>query len=183
MIAVAVLAIPSGSANAADFALFASSFDADDFGNSVGAGLKADFPLGGSAWSTEFRASYIFELGSNLNDFINDIDVDAGAFEVSALPLDLGFNRAFGDEGFFLGGGISFVQLDADRELVIDDEGGWYVVTGYKGAVGGGTGFFFELLYRGIEGTLEGQGDDGEFFEIDGRMDGFTVNLGIVWRN
>ena len=116
-----LLVIPAVSANATDFALFGSVMDTDDFDSSVGGGLKVDFPLGGDAWAMEIRASFYPELGSSLNDFVDDVDIDADAFEVSATPVEWGVTYGFGEGGnFFFGGGLSYVFLSADRNLLID---------------------------------------------------------------
>lgn len=182
--AVALLAIPCGAANAADFALFGAIMDTDDFDSSVGLGIKVDFPLGGAGWGLEFRGAYYPELGSNLNEFIEDADVDADAFELSATPLDIGITYGLGEmENFFVGAGLSYAFIDADREVAFDDEGGWYLVVGFEGGQEeGGIGFFGEVLYRGMELTYEGTFDDLEAYEIEGKLDGWTVNLGVVWR-
>ena len=104
--------------------------------------------------------------------------------EVSATPVELGAQVGLGaNELFFLSGGVSYVSLDADRALRIDEEVGWYLALGYRSCQDeGGLGFFAEVLYRGIEATAEGTIDDIQFFDIEGRLDGWAINVGVTWR-
>lgn len=170
------------SAMAADFALFASSWDTEDLDSSVGLGVKVDFGLGASPWAIELRVSHYPELGTNLGEFIDDVDPER--VEVSATPVDLGAQVGLGaNELFFISGGVSYVSIDTDRPLRIDEEVGWYLALGYRSCQDeGGLGFFAEVLYRGIEATAEGTIDDIQFFDIEGRLDGWAINVGVTWR-
>ena len=93
--AVAIFALGTGPAWAADFADFGSHLDTEDLDQSVGGGVRAGF---GNRFQLDLRATYspIFpELREDFESFVDDPGTDPGRFQndVEAIrqrDLDVG---------------------------------------------------------------------------------------------
>lgn len=180
-------------ATAGEFDVFGSYMSTDDFDDSWGAGIRTGWQFGMSPLGMEVRASYFPELGTDLDDLVDEIDAPGDFFDqqdVEAIPLDLGVTFKIADT-VHVGGGVSYVMLDSDFGD-LDDETGFYGVVGFRTARAEGVGFFVEGLYRTIEASV----DPDDFDDVDDPddvpdlftddvaidLDGFTVNAGVTFR-
>lgn len=184
----------AGSALAADFSVFGSYWDVDQFDSTAGGGVKLAIPIG-QVVQLDLRASYYEQIVDN--DFFDRVfDDDRRAFRrngVDILPLDVGLSVDFAPRSSvvpFLGGGVSYFLLDTDRGNV-DDEVGWYANGGIEFGARDNFGFFVEGLYRSATGTIESSPEDfSDVDDIDGidfgktefDLEGFGANAGVIWR-
>jgi hypothetical protein len=166
----------------------------------IGGMALADSGLGvfGAYWSTD-DADEGFGLGAKLSlgadpvyfvargTFYQDLldDDEAGDIELQAIPVDAGLE--FGGDmseslRLFAGGGVSYCFLELDGVGELDDEVGWYVNGGIELRLSERLSLFGEVIWRGIEGTVE----DDDLGEITGDVDldlsGFGAHVGLVFR-
>lgn len=191
LIAVSAAALAlAAPATAGEVDLFGSYMTTDDFDDSWGAGVRTGWQFGDSPLGMEFRASYYPELGTDLDDLVDEIDAPGDFFDqqdAEAIPLDVGVTFQIG-EAIHVGGGATYVLLDSDF-ADLDDETGFYGVVGFRTAGDSGVGLFVEGLYRSIEASIDPE-DIDDFEEIDDvftdnvalDLDGFTVNAGVTFR-
>lgn len=191
--AVAIFALGTGPAWAADFAVFGSYLDTEDLDQSVGGGVRAGF---GNRFQLDLRATYFPDLTEDFESFVDDPGTDPGRFQndVEAIPLDVGLKLNFNpDEGWnpYVGGGATYWFLDTERGE-IDDEAGFYLAGGIELArPTDGMGFFGEVIYRDVEATVNRDPDDFDDlddvdFEAIRQRDldvgGIGVNAGLIWK-
>jgi hypothetical protein len=191
--AVAIFALGTGPAWAADFAVFGSYLDTEDLDQSVGGGVRAGF---GNRFQLDLRATYFPDLREDFESFVDDPGDDPGRFQndVEAIPLEAGLKLNFNpEEGWnpYVGGGATYWFLDLERGEV-DDEAGFYLAGGVEFArPTGGMGFFAEAIYRDVEATVNRDPDDFDDlddvdFEAIRQRDldvgGIGVNAGLIWR-
>jgi hypothetical protein len=188
--AAALVAFGGTPAAASDFAVFGSYLDTEDLDTSVGGGIRAGF---GNRFQLDLRASYFPDLTEDLGELL---EADPRRHnDIEAIPLDAGLKYNFGLDrravNPYLGGGLTYFLMDAERGEV-DDEAGFYVAGGLELARrAGGVGFFAEVIYREVEATVER--DPQDFDDIDdidfetfrkGDLDvgGIGVNAGLIWK-
>ncbi len=188
-IALAV-ALPAG---AAEIDVFGSYMTADDFDSSWGAGVRTGWQFGDSPLGMELRGTYYPELGTELQDLVDEIDAPGDFFDqqdAEAIPIDLGVTYQIADT-VHVGGGVSYVMLDSDFAS-LDDETGFYGVVGFRTAQDSGIGFFAEGIYRKIQASInpddindvEDPDQIPDLFQdtVDLDLDGFSVNAGVTFR-
>ena len=171
---VALLAGLPASAGAADFSIFGSYFDTDDFDEAAGFGLRLAFFEGTT--QLEITASYYDQFGSNFDLSLLDLELDVVKLELDVIPIDVGARFNVGESPLYFGVGGTYFSLDGDGGDV-DDEYGFY------GKVGGQWEHFFaEVGFRDVEGTVKDIGF-GELITTDRTdfdLSGWFVNAG--WR-
>jgi hypothetical protein len=72
----------------------------------------------------------------------------------------------------------------------VDDQWGWYLATGFKsGQPGGGIGFFGEVIYRDVDGSVNVDPEDFEDIDDIGfngnvplDLSGIGANVGVSFR-
>jgi hypothetical protein len=183
--ACAVLLLTALPAAAAELDAYGSYWDTDALGDSGGAGVKLSFGSGVLGW--EVRAGYFPDLTEDFGTIFDQTLDDELGFEVEAYPLDLGLNAHFArgrQLDLFLSGGVTYFKLDSNLGS-LDDEVGYYGGVGLR--AGGTFGFYGEVLYRSVEGTLEADPDTiGDLNDVEDNVDvdlsGPTVNAGFSWR-
>ncbi|HEY7863356.1 MAG TPA: hypothetical protein VIE39_06845 [Thermoanaerobaculia bacterium] len=187
-VAAVVLAAFAAPARAGDISVFGSWADTDSLGDSFGFGAKIDFSMF-SALGMEFRGTYFPDLGESFEDIV-DNDDDILEIDVEAIPIDGGLILQFGPgKNFFVSGGATYYLMDTDVGDV-DDQWGWYLATGFKsGQPGGGIGFFGEVIYRDVDGSVNVDPEDFEDIddigfngEVPVDLSGIGANVGVVFR-
>lgn len=174
--------LTASPASAADFGIFGTYAQTEDFDNSAGLGIKTNFGLAGGL-GLGLRATYIPDLGSDFSDFFDDDDFRD--FEVEAVPLDLGLTYAFGaNRNLYVGGGATYVLLDPEFGDA-DDQAGWFGEIGFRSNRPSGINYFVEGVYRSIESTVNFDSDDfGNIDfrdEVDVDLSGISVNAGLAF--
>jgi hypothetical protein len=166
-----LLLLVSAPAAALDISVFASYWETDDVGSSLGFGGRVGF---GERMQFQAAVSWYDTLEE---DLLGAIEVVSFETDVDVIPVDLGvafFLRRGG--GIYVGGGASYYLLDSDQ-LSLDDEVGYYLLAGIQFS-----NFFIEAMLREVEGTAEGV--DLPDFDTSSRVDldlsGTSFRLG--WR-
>jgi hypothetical protein len=119
--------------------------------------------------------------------YFEDISNVPGGPEVDlqAIPVDatIGLQWTPIDElQLYGGGGATYYFLDVDNGKV-DDEVGWLLEAGAELTITSHLGVFGEAVWRNVEGTVENDHlDDINRHRADINLDGFTVNMGLVFR-
>lgn len=176
--AIALAAFVPATASAADFSLFASYYDTDDYDEAAGVGARVAFF---DTVQLEIGASYYEEFGRDIDFDFDDPDIvfDDTLLELDVIPVDIGARFNFGST-YVAAGGTYFI-LDGPDGGTVDDEFGLYARFGLQFS-----NFFVEAGYRDVDGTIENLDlddlDDIEFNDDFAQFDltGFFVNLG--WR-
>ena len=161
-----LLLVPS-SASATDFSIFAAYYDTD-VDETYGAGFRIAFF---DKIQLELGAAYLADLEDSGNIFGERVNFDA-----TIIPIDVGLRFNLGDGPFYLGAGGTYYLLDHDLGD-LDDEFGWYVRIGVQFQ----SGFFFDIEYREVEGTLSIRDHDFNFvgpINRDLDLSGPAVNVG-----
>ena len=178
----AVLAVVVGlaclpAAAAGSFAAFGSYWNTSDFDHGAGGGLKFAAPFGQSNWGFAVRGTYFHDITEDNGRFDN--------FKVRVVPVELGLNYTWKPSNvrWYLEGGPGYYFLDTNTGN-LDDEVGYYglagLETGHEGA-----GFFVEVNYRWMAGTVKGiqsPGSPSLKDEVHFHLKGPGANAGIVWR-
>jgi hypothetical protein len=142
-----------------------------------------------SALGMEFRGTYFPDLGESFEDIV-DNDDNILEIDVEAIPIDGGLILQFGPgKNFFVSGGATYYLMDTDVGDV-DDQWGWYLATGFKsGQPGGGIGFFGEVIYRDVDGSVNVDPEDFEDIDDIGfngnvplDLSGIGANVGVAFR-
>ena len=171
VLVVMMLVLGTSSAWALDLAGFGSYCDTSDLDEAWGFGAKLDVGLGQSLLFAEARASYYPEFKKTI--FEEEL-------KVSAFPLELGLGVRFAN--FFASAGLTYFVLDPDRGEM-DNSAGFYLSGGFKsGPPQRGFGFYGDVLYRVLTSTVEVGDDEITISKKDVDLDGFGINLGIVFR-
>lgn len=166
----------------------------------LGGMALADSGLGvfGAYWNTD-DADEGFGLGAKLNlgadpvyfvargTFYRDLldDDEAGDLDLQAIPVDAGLE--FGGElseslRLFAGGGVTYCFLELDGVNELDDEVGWYVNGGLEIRLSARLSLFGEVIWRGIEGTVEDDDLDEITGDVDLDLSGLGGHVGLVFR-
>lgn len=187
---VLVLALGATPAFAGGLGLYGSYWDTDAAEEAAGGGLRFGFPLG-EVVQLDLGATYYEELIDRPFDALDDVETPFVENGLQVIPVEAGLTLNFaGSSSFnpYIGGGGTYYFIDSDFGDV-DDEAGWYARLGAEFGEPGGSGFFAEAGYRGVEVTVENDPEDFEDFddiefeeetEID--LSGLVVNAGYVWR-
>lgn len=173
---LALVALPSW---AGGVGVMGSSWNTDEAGNSSGGGIKIEFDVG-PVLDFELRSAWLEEL---------EFSAQGEAFSLEAVPVDVGLSYEFLEDSNrirpFLGGGLSFIFLNAkaasDTTFRVDDEAGFYVVTGLEGAVNERFEGFVELLYRDASAAFRSDGFlNRDFSDFGADLTGAAFNLGVM---
>lgn len=186
-LAILTMLAPAAFADGA-FHLHGAYWNTDEADDTFGAGITYNAPLG-QVLGLELRASYFEEVKNEPFEelFDGENPFDSG---LEILPLEAGLRFELGQGGVFrpyLSGGASYYLLDSEFGDV-DDEFGFYAAFG--GIIGDhqGAHFFFEAIYRQVEGSVEVDPndlddiDDIDFedsFDVD--LSGLGANAGVAW--
>ena len=158
IVSAATLLIP-GAASAFDFSLVATYYDTDP-DETYGAGIRLGF---GGRTQFEVGASYVDQITDDRFDFSTDF-----------IPIDAGVRFPPGDGPLFFGVGGTYYLIDSDR-FNVDDEFGFYARAGVEFKIG----FFFDVEFREVEGSVEGTDFDfGGAVRPDLDLSGWAVNVG-----
>ncbi|HVS15741.1 MAG TPA: outer membrane beta-barrel protein [Thermoanaerobaculia bacterium] len=190
-IALFLLLAPAAGASGS-FSLFASYWDTDDLDETFGGGLAFGVPLG-ERFALDLRAGYYERLKSgNFDELLDDLfDDDESIFRensIEIIPVEVGLRYQFTPRervNVYVGGGLGYYLLAADRGGV-DDEVGGYGLLGAQLGNPDGLSFVVEGQYRKIEGSIRNR--DGELGnrdivdEVPFDLDGVAVNAGLAWR-
>ncbi len=181
-------------AMAGGFSVYGAYWDVDELDSTAGGGVKLGIPLG-NVVNLDLRGTFYQQIDDeNFFDRVFD-DRESPFIEngLDIIPIDVGLSVNFAPRGSvvpFLGGGVSYFLLDADRGEV-DDEVGWYANGGVEFASRGNWGFFVEGLYRSATGTVESSPEDFsdigdiegiDFDDVEFDLEGFGANAGVIWR-
>lgn len=178
LLALVLLALPS-TASAADFSIHGAYWDTDDFGESLGVGVRVAFFEG---VQMEVGASYFSDFGDDFDFDLDEFEFQDVHLEMDVIPVDVGARFNFGESPFYLGAGGTLFLLDTSNADV-DDEFGFYARLGWQF-----NSFFLEVGYRDVEGqvdsiTVDDVDDVDDILDIDDApfdLTGYTVNVG--WR-
>lgn len=167
-----VLAPP---ASHAALTVYAGWWDTEDLGEDFGLGARFGLPLAPRI-QLEFGAAYYEQFDRTVGVGGSPIDL---VVDARVIPLDVGLRLDIGRrDGFYVGGGASYLLLDSDAGN-LGDEFGWYGSLGFML----GRTLFVEGVYRQVEGTVDLR--DGVFpdpqvtpgFDVD--LTGVAVNVGF----
>jgi hypothetical protein len=174
VLAALVLALASSPSWAGSFGVYGAGWDTKDADQAMGAGVKARF-----GW-LDLHATYFADVTA-------DTDPEHLDFEISSLPLEVGFAIPLGpQEGPFspyVGAGGGYYKLDTDHGDV-DDETGWYGLAGADFGDAVGPRFNLEVMYRRMEATVTDEGDlnDPDLSpKVNFDLSGLAVNAGVSW--
>jgi hypothetical protein len=185
-----VLALGATPAFAGGLNIYGSYWDTDAAEEAAGGGLRLGIPLG-QVVQLDLGASYYEELTDRPFRELGDVETPFVENGLQVIPVEAGLRFNFAEGSRFnpyLGGGATYYFIDSDFGDV-SDEAGWYARIGAELGEPGGSGFFAEAGYRGVEVTVENDPDDFDDFddiefqeetEID--LSGAVVNVGYVWR-
>jgi opacity protein-like surface antigen len=172
--AALVLTLASSPSWAGSFGVYGAGWDTKDADTAVGGGVKARF-----GW-LDLHATYFADVTA-------DTDPEHEDFEISSLPLEVGFAVPVGprDGGFspYLGAGGGYYKLDTDHGDV-DDETGWYGLAGADFGDSEGPRFNLEVMYRRMEATVTNDQDltDPNLSgKVNFDLSGVAVNAGLSW--
>jgi outer membrane protein with beta-barrel domain len=171
LLALATLALCctlSAPASAATFGAYGSYWDSKDMKSTTGFGVKFGFDLSKNV-ELEFHGTYYKDFEETFS---------GTGFKLTALPVGGGLRFNLMPEetfNFALGVGVSYVFLDSNIGT-IDDKLMWYGLAGFD--VGSKTTrFMLEAVYRKLKSTLDNGG-----IGLDVKLDGFSVNAGVLWK-
>lgn len=169
---LAGLLLIGASAQAGGLGVFGSYWDPDEGDDTWGVGAR---------WRGGIDTFY-FGLRGTYYDDVEDV-LPVVDFEVIPVDASVGVQTDVNDEvQLYAGAGVTYYFLDADN-ADLDDEVGWFLEAGAELRVGPRMAIFGEVLWRSVEGTVEGD-DLGEIDtnKVDIDLDGITVNVGLVFR-
>lgn len=151
------------------------------------------YGYGGRIISTSDEAGYLELRVSRFDDISEQEEGNDVALEV--IPLELGFTMNISQESgvsIYIGVGGGYYMLDSTLELAdgtevesdVDDEWGWYALTGLEIELTERIVLFGEAIYRQVEGTVKE--DDPNFDNItdDVSLDlsGVGANAGLIFK-
>jgi hypothetical protein len=161
-------------AQAAGVGVFGSYWNPDAGDGVFGAGARLRGGVG--PFYLGVRGTYYEDISKALSQPVVDLQ---------AIPVDatVGLQWAPIDElELYGGGGATYYFLDTS-EGQIDDEVGWLLEAGAELTIATHIGVFGEAVWRDVQGTVEGDRiGDINHHRADINLDGFTVNVGLVFR-
>jgi hypothetical protein len=174
--------------------VFGAYWDTDDFGSSVGLGLRSTF---GDRWGLDIGSWFYGDFDSSRIQVVDQSFLDQ---EISVSVVDLGIRRFIGTAATrpYVGGGIGYYWFSPSIRPDADDEFGYYLLLGLETNSASKWGLIVDLLYRDVDtridltevapigdikytlpGGVQVVSPNGI---IDLDFSGVALNFGVVWR-
>lgn len=184
------LVLGATPAFAGGLSVYGTYWNTDAADEAAGAGVRLGIPLG-RVVQLDLGATYYEELVDRPFDALGDVETPFVENGLQVIPVEAGLRLNFAESSRlnpYIGGGATYYFIDSDFGNV-DDEAGWYARIGAEFGEPGGSGFFAEAGYRGVEVTVENDPSDFDDFDdldfeeqTDVDLSGAVVNAGYVWR-
>lgn len=184
-IAAALIIIAGcGMTYANGLGFFATYWDAKDLDSAIGAGAKLQMEMAPNV-ALELRGSYLPEFEDEKGGLTMTLDV---------IPLEadlvLQFPVAPDQMKIYVGGGVGYYMIDGELEggggtadFDPDDEVGYFALAGAEFIMSPQVSLFAEAKYTFLEveeGEVTYEDESVELEDLEGEMDGFGANIGLL---